>query len=193
MIKIMRAVAAVMLLATGAQAATVDGLFALGGGLVDNPQAGQTYYFAITLDNADLEPLPNGLTQGAVVGSRLYMTISGQGKSVSTSGQVEGPGLTYWYQWIWEANGLTDFQFQNGTLLRYLNGKTTGTVVTTDTMGPFVGTSFVTQKIDPLDANLRLAAINPTPVPIGGTLPLMLSALGLGALVMRRRAKAALA
>ncbi|MBD1206024.1 MAG: hypothetical protein H9533_18060 [Rhodobacteraceae bacterium] len=121
------------------------------------------------------------------------MTISGQGKTQSSSGMVLGSGLTYWYQWIWEANGLTDFQFKDGTLLRYLNGKTTGTVVTGDTIGPFVGTSFVTQKIDPLDANLRLAAINPTPVPIGGTLPLMLSALGLGALVMRRRAKAALA
>ncbi|MCZ8151558.1 MAG: hypothetical protein O9292_04040 [Rhodobacteraceae bacterium] len=101
--------------------------------------------------------------------------------------------MTYWYQWIWEANGLTDFQFRNGTLLRYLNGNPTGTVVQTETIGPFAGTKFVTQQIGQLDASLRLAERNPTPVPIGGTLPLMLSALGLGALVMRRRAKAALA
>ncbi|WGV15117.1 hypothetical protein [Fuscovulum ytuae] len=188
--KILRAAVAAMLFATGAQAATVDGLFDDYGSVPSAFAAGQVYYFHVTLDEADLAPLPDGLAHSSsVVGSELYFTISGQ----STAGQVIGPGLKYRISWMWPALGATSFDFQSGTLLRYLKGNPTGTITTTNTNGPFQGTSFVSQSIGSPTQVGRLAAASATPVPIGGTLPLMLSALGLGAFVMRRRAKAALA
>lgn len=190
--KMLRAVVAAMLFATGAQAATVDGLFPMGGGAkVSNPVAGQMYRFDITLDAADLLPLPGGATPASVVGSTLFVTIKGQGINERKSAQPGGPlGLTYSYLWQWQSSGPTDFQFLEGVLYRYFSGTPTGTVVNNGTTGPFSSNSFYTQPIK-FNTTFRLASANPTPVPIGGTLPLMLSAIGLGALVMRRRAKKA--
>lgn len=183
----LRAAVAAVLFASGAQAATVDGLFDASGAVPSAFVATHVYYFRVTLDESDLAPLPDGLAQSSIVGSELYFNISGQ----ATSGQVIGPGLTYSLSWMWPATGATSFDFQSGTLNRYLKGKPTGAITTTATSGPFQSTSFVSQTIGSPTQVGRLAAASTTPVPIGGTLPLMLSALGLGAFVMRRRAKKA--
>ena len=195
--KMLRAVVAAMLFATGAQAATVDGLFQAGpDGTYFTPSsytAGQTYYFGVTLDPAELGTLPDGTTPADIVASELSFSISGQGLTGELRfALVPETGLTFRLRWMWQASGGTDFQFQDGYLKRFYNAIDTGTVVRNGTTGRLEG-SFYGEKIGVATSVVRLAETNPTPVPIGGTLPLMLSALGLGALVMRRRAQRAAA
>lgn len=205
----LRAVVVAVLFASGAQAATVDGPLDVvpvldkngqkipdgwGGYVVktviaSSPVSGNPYFFNITLETADLLPLPEGW--GSVVASRLWMTIRGQGVETTTASELIGPGSTYSFQWMWQTDGPANFDFVDGYLERYQNGKPSGTIISTDTQGPFISDSVFAHSIQDFSIAMRQAETTAAPVPIGGTLPLMLSALGLGAFVMRRRAKKA--
>lgn len=193
MIKIMRAVAAVMLLATGAQAATVDGpLDEFGNTVTGDLVKDQLYSFHFK--TGPLAPL-----EGYNI-SKAFMTITGQGQTVTRTaiGQGDPQGVVYGAYWFALANGPADFTV-SWYLERYKNASLD--VQFTPSNEPIVvGLTFTDNKpifettyFNQVSFSTRLAAAPPTAMPLAGTLPLMLSALGLGALVMRRRAKAALA
>lgn len=191
--KMLRAVVVAMLFATGAQAATVDGpLDKFGNKVTGDLVKGQSYSF-------DFKTGPLAPLEGYVI-SQAFMTITGQGQTVKRTaiGQGDPQLLIYGMDWSAFADGPADFTV-SWYLERYKNAALK--VQFTPNNDPIiVGLTFTDNKpifettyFDQVSFSTRLAAEPPTPVPIGGTLPLMLSALGLGALVMRRRAKAALA
>lgn len=192
--KMLRAVVVAMLFATGAQAATVDGpLDKFGNKVTGDLVKGQSYSF-------DFKTGPLAPLEGSYY-SRAFMTITGQGETVTKTaiGQGDPQLLIYGMDWSAFADGPADFTV-SWYLERYMNASPTYQFTPTIGEAPVTGLAFPDNKpifertyFDQVSFSTRLAAEPPTPVPIGGTLPLMLSALGLGALVMRRRAKAALA
>lgn len=194
---ILRAVLAAMLLVTGthsgAQAATVDGpIDTLSLTQVETPVVGTNYFFAFNVGT--LPALPPDYPTGDDAYSRLFMTISGQGATTTTSSIVQGDASnkTFTFNWIWGEAGPATLTF-TGYLERYKNAvpiymrvgqqEVLGGLSFTDNTSIFERTDF-----GPITWSNAPAA-SPTAVPIGGTLPLMLSALGVGAWVMRRRAK----
>lgn len=194
---ILRAVLAAMLLVTGAhsgaQAATVDGpIDTLSLTQVETPVVGTNYFFAFNVGT--LPALPPDYPTGDDAYSRLFMTISGQGATTTTSSIVQGDASnkTFTFNWIWGEAGPATLTF-TGYLERYKNAvpiymrvgqqEVLGGLSFTDNTSIFERTDF-----GPITWSNAPAA-SPTAVPIGGTLPLMLSALGVGAWVMRRRVK----
>lgn len=197
MIKILRAVAAAMLLATGAHGATVDGPFdAVSLARTSDLVNGRTYTFI--LRTGPLPALPAGYPTGDNAYSEVFMTISGQGitRNRSSLGIGNAEDVPYRFNWLSEADGPASFTFQ-WELRRYMNA--TPIYVTSGDQSVVGGLNFTGGApifaTPPAEGQvtLRTAALQeqPTAVPIGGTLPLMLSALGIGALVMRHRAKQA--
>lgn len=204
MIKIMRAVAAVMLLATGAQAATVDGAWdSVTFEKTNSPVGGKSYYFTVT--PGSLAAVPSQYLSGPGAYSEMTLTLSGQGITsapLTSIGFGNVSSYPFTFQWAWKDTGPQTLTFQ-GTLKLYSNaspdyGNMPGTG---DSPPPLVGLQFpngvpVFHQIDigPITWLSAKAAVPDTnAVPIGGTLPLMLSALGLGALVLRRQAQRAAA
>lgn len=210
--KILRAAVAAMLFATGAQAATVD--FTVTGAFqydeatmtvtqTDTPVSGQLYQFYVT--PGSLAMVPTEFLTGSGAYSEMVLTISGQGVTepfVKSIGFGDMSFKPFGFSWFWKDTGPQSLTFQ-GSLKLYSNaspdyGNMPGTGANPP---PIVGLKFVNGPanlfeipIEPITwMGANSAAPETTPVPIGGTLPLMLSALGLGAFVMRRRAKAALA
>lgn len=196
--KILRAVAAAMLLATGAQAATVEGpLDSFGNAVTGSLVKDTTYMFHFT--TGPLAPLADYPGGGAAY-SRAFITITGQGQTVAKEsiGQGDPQTLIYAAQWRALENGPADFVV-SWYLERYKNASAQ-TQFTPGIGEVVVGLTFPNNMpifertdFDQVNFSTRLAAEPPTAVPLAGSLPLLLSALGLGALVMRRRAQAALA
>lgn len=193
------AVLAAMLLVTGVQtgvqAATVDGPndpFSLT--RVETPVVGTNYHF--TFNVGALPALSSDYPTGENAYSRLFMTISGQGATTTTTSIVQGDASnkTFTFNWIWGEAGPATLTF-TGYLERYKNaygnfGNLPGTTEPELLGLKFTDNTSIFERTDfgPITWSNAPAA-SPTAVPIGGTLPLMLSALGLGAWMMRRRAK----
>lgn len=197
MIKILRAVAAAMLLATGAHGATVDGPFDANTLLRTTDLVnGRNYTFI--LRTGPLPALPDGYPTGDNAYSEVFMTITGQGitRTKSSLGIGKAENVPYRFNWLSVADGPTSFTFQ-WELRRYKNAipsyLTTGDQTVVGGLNFTGGTPIFATPPSEGQVVLRTAALQeqPTAVPIGGTLPLMLSALGIGALVMRHRAKQA--
>lgn len=187
----LRAVVVAVLFASGAQAATVDGpLDDLGNQVTGNLVKDQRYWFHFK--TGPLEPLA-----GYNI-SQAFMTITGQGQTVTRTsiGQGDPEGIIYGAQWFALADGPADFTV-SWYLERYMNASLQ--IEFTPSNEPIVvgltfpnnNPIFETTYFDQVSFSTRLAEAPPSTVPLTGTLPLMLSALGLGAFVMRRRAKKA--
>lgn len=207
---ILRAVAAALFLAIGAQSAaqaatvdqpTLEGPLVMNGSgnyvpFVGVPEASGTYWFRFT--SGPLDPLPSGgMETGSAVtlsriinGATVWSKVS-QSTVVDYLGQMVGYAENAPFRFQLSADEMAgeDLTFRV-VLVRFLSGFPTGTIIENGTKG----TIFSNDRAVTDFGLFNLAAdasSNPTPVPIGGTLPLMLSALGLGAWVMRRRAKGA--
>ncbi|PLL14760.1 hypothetical protein C0V75_04940 [Tabrizicola sp. TH137] len=200
MIKILRAVAAAMLLATGAHGATVDGPTLTGpvGGI----QSGA--YNSFFFQTGPLDSLPSGYNQ-ALSASEALMYVNDTYVSASYAFGVDASTISFKFNWLAPTEPLNPLSF-SFVLKRYKNafpqapfngqdeGVITGLGFPQGAIPVFVSSTFGPFTQNQSTGAFRLAgAAEPevTPVPIGGTLPLMLSALGIGALVMRHRAKQA--
>lgn len=198
--RIARAVTAAAMLAIwtihAAQAATVEGATdAISLEQTSSPELGKTYYFNVR--TGPLSELPSDYATGEQAYSRMFMTISGQGVTTTPSsiGTGDASNLTFSFKWIWAEEGPATLTF-SGYLDRYMAATPSYTITGQQkVLSGLNNTSiFIRDEIGQITwQSGAAAALNPTPVPIGGTLPLMLSALGLGALVMRRRARRAAA
>lgn len=193
--KIFRAAAVAILMATGAQAATVSvsGVYDQSNAPVTGDLMGGTAYI-IGIRVSGLDPLPSDWPVGDKAQSQLWLTISDGNSGPLTlfsGGNGDAGTLEYLFQWRWSKDGPATLTFSEGYLQRYRNGVPGGTIVWNGTSGPLRGDTLFGDPVERFTATLGAASATPTPVPIGGTLPLMLSALGLGAWVIRRRAKGA--
>lgn len=178
MIKIMRAVAAVMLLATGAQAAVVGPSVEA----VSGEPGAFDFYTGTTMYTTN--PAIKSYSLKLYVTSTPIDTIV-----LSTIGGGDPREVPFRFNW---AGGVADDLLMKAVIGYYDSPIVpVGSQAGSTTYG-IVGSRLFEETII-LSAATKAATSAPTAMPIGGTLPLMLSALGLGALVMRRRAKAALA
>lgn len=191
----LRAVVVAVLFASGAQAATVDATVSgavdfLTGVLTDTPVSERTYLF--TIEATGFSPLEEGWT-GA---SKMFVEVDGPvsiSQPIEPIGERVGSNYRYSFQLVWATQGPATLTF-SGHIERYKSvteiytntsqQRTLGNIMNV-AGGPFVRDDFGPITWSTAGASL----VQATPVPIGGTLPLMLSALGLGAFVMRRRAK----
>lgn len=206
MIKFLRTVAAAILLTTQAHAATVSEP------TVTGPTGGfqPGVYNDISFETGPLPPLPDGYLQSASA-SEVIMYVNGGPARYSYAYGVDPSTLGFPFQWLAPAV-VPDTMTIRVILNRYKNASPRTPFngqdpsVITGIMFPIVNGQPETPIFDtPIDrlfsldqttGQFRLMALQepePTAVPIGGSLPLLVSALGLGALVMRRRGKAALA
>lgn len=205
MIKTLRAVAAAMLLATGitaAQAATVEpSVIGPAGGF----KAGE--YNTITFRTGTVAPPPWTVSTPNEY-TRATMTIGSDPYMLSIRSGIVLTDTPFTFSWL-APSVLPDTLLINVTLRHFRNAYLTAETMTTQDEsvgtllfynGAWEGNSslamsrvFVVESPTGVVLSQRAADTGTTVVPIAGTLPLMLSALGLGALVMRRRAKAALA
>lgn len=202
--KLLWAVAAAMVLVTGAQAATVEQDTAVTNGFIF--KTGNTAYVGVG------DPGYNPATPDQRSVFQLGLTIQDATQTVTLirSGQLDPKDYSFTFDWIFAPG--TERKLTISGVLRswtksYMNdsagntagGSTSGIVhmagatFSDEIIGPFT-TLFTTggkETAGTGDALTQLADTNPTPVPIGGTLPLLLTAVGVGAAVMRRRAKSA--
>lgn len=184
---ILRAVAVSLMFASGAQAATVE------------PVAGDSDSFIFRTGNTaytkpgdvDYNPaLPDPFTVFS-----LDLTISDSGRTEVRSFIGGGDPMLnpILFDWVFSA-GAARILTVSGFLRGYTNSFIDNNPYDVETMfiSQFAGGYRVRdESIQSFTTNFSSASV--APMPIGGTLPLMLSALGLGALVMRRRAKRAAA
>ena len=185
---ILRAVAVSLMFASGAQAATVE------------PVAGDSDSFIFRTGNTaytkpgdvDYNPaLPDPFTVFS-----LDLTISDSGRTEVRSFIGGGDPMVqpFLFDWVFSAGAariLTVSGLLRGYTNSYLRSLDYNPEVSFISQLPGKTPLMRDERIQSFTTDFSSASV--APMPIGGTLPLMLSALGLGALVMRRRAKRAAA
>lgn len=178
---ILRAVAVSLMLASGAQAAIVDGPT-----VAAYPALANTFVFKT--GNTLYEP------GDAFTVYKLGLTVSDSSttKTFSFLDALDPMNGVFAFQWV---GGVAEKFTIKAVLTSYTNSFIDRTFTAgSETYNLRQYPSGVFQvRTETFEIQAASLVAPPTAVPIGGTLPLMLSALGLGALALRMRAKRAAA
>ena len=176
---ILRAVAVSLMFASGAQAATLDGPTV-------TPHPTLSNWFVFKTGNTLYEPGD----PFNVYTLELKVSDSTRTETFSFLNDIDPADDAFAFRWL---NGLV----KNFTIKAVLTSYTNSYIDRTFTAGSetwrLYQNGLFKQRTETFEISAAALKAAPTAMPIGGTLPLMLSALGLGALVMRRRAKRAAA